>query len=883
MNKNYNYRTMRKQLTLFIFTILLFHHTGSAQGLAGKISDTQGHVIPYATIFVKELSLGTTSNSEGLYELKIPSGQYTIQFRSMGYNPENLSIQVSGNQTITKNIVLSEQLFQLQQINVYASRENPAYPIMRRAISMAPYYLNQVKSYQANVYLKGTARLEKVPRMLRNKLNLEINGTQLKEGDLFVGENISEISFTAPDKYKQKIISSNISMMDNQSQAFDMGLITSSPYQSQIDYLITPLSPQAFSHYKFSLEGTFNDGGYLINKIKVTPKRESKQTVRGYIFIVDGLWSIHSLEFSSKQLFGTITTKMLFNEIIDNVWLPMSHTISVDGKMMGVAGKAHYTSSVKYKNVIENKQLVKPKLLTEFLEDQEFESEIQAQERTKRQKRMDELMKKEKLSNREAMKLASLMEKEIEASKPKEETKNLEIKDNYEIEKADSFSIRTVDYWDEFRPNPLTQEEAVQLAKADSMRLETTAKKENAPKKSGTKAFIAKSMFGTSWRSKDSTLQVNYKGLLNLGTLGFNAVEGFHYGQQAQWILRPENTGTITGNLDLNYAFGINSLQWEHRLLWHYNPLYMGNFELNAGNQIVDFNGDKGTSPFVNSLSSLLLKVNYPKYIRNQYVELAHEIEVLNGLEIRAELLYSERNTLENSTNFSFFRTDKTYSSNAVEHYRNTTIQPQSSKASISTISIEYTPFRPYVIRKGEKQARWAKWPTLTASWKHAESGILGSDALWDYIEGRIDQRIKTGAYSRLNYQFKGGAFLNSKHLTFADFARIETSQSPVQMRDLINSFRLLPDYTYNADQWHAEAHITYLTPYLLIKYLPILSETMIREQVHLNYLTLPGFRNYTEIGYSLGDIGFVGEVGIFASFENGKYKRLGISSTFRF
>lgn len=874
---------MRTQLTLFFFAILLVHHTGSAQGVAGKISDTKGQAIPYATIFVKELSLGTTSNSEGFYELKIPAGQYTIQFRSMGYNPENVSIQVSGTQAIAKNITLSEQLVQLQQINVYASRENPAYPIMRRAISMAPYYLNQVKSYQANVYLKGTARLEKVPRMLRNKLNLEINGTQLKEGELFVGENISEISFTAPDKYKQKIISSNISMMDNQGQAFDMGLITSSPYQAQIDYLITPLSPQAFSHYKFSLEGSFTDGGYLINKIKVTPKRESKQTVRGYLFIVDGLWSIHSLEFSSKQLFGTITTKMLFNEIIDNVWLPMSHTISVNGKMMGVAGKAHYTSSVKYRNVIENKQLAQPKLLTEFLEDQEFESEIHAQERTKRQKRMDELMQKEKLSNREAIKLASLMEKEIEASKPKDETKNLEIKDNYEIEKADSFSTRTVDYWEEFRPNPLTQEEAVQLAKADSMRLEVAVKKENAPKKSGSKVLIGKTLFGTTWRSSDSTFQVNYDGLLNLGTLGFNAVEGFSYGQQAQWILRPHNTGAFVGNLDLSYAFGINSLQWEHRLLWKYNPQHIGSFELNAGNRILDFNGDNGTSPFLNSLSSLFLKVNYPKYFRNQYVELGHKIEVLNGLEIKAELLFSKRNALENSTNFSFFRKNKTYSSNIVEHHSNRPLLPVSSEASISTITIEYTPFRPYVMRNSEKQARWAKWPTFTASWKHAQPGIMGTDAQWDYLEARIDQRIKTGAYSRLNYHFKGGTFLNSKHLTFTDFVRIETAQSPVQMRDLINSFRLLPDYTYNADQWHAEAHITYLTPYLLIKYLPILSETMIREQVHLNYLTLPGFRNYTEIGYSLGDIGFVGEAGIFAGFENGKYKRLGISSTFRF
>jgi hypothetical protein len=52
-------------------------------------------------------------------------------------------------------VTLPEQVYQIPVVNISASGEDPAYPIMRWAISLAPYYLNQVKYYKANVYLKG--------------------------------------------------------------------------------------------------------------------------------------------------------------------------------------------------------------------------------------------------------------------------------------------------------------------------------------------------------------------------------------------------------------------------------------------------------------------------------------------------------------------------------------------------------------------------------------------------------------------------------------------------------------------------------------------------------------------------------------------------------
>ena len=62
-------------------------------------------------------------------------------------------------------------------------------------------------------------------------------------------------------------------------------------------------------------------------------------------------------------------------------------------------------------------------------------------------------------------------------------------------------------------------------------------------------------------------------------------------------------------------------------------------------------------------------------------------------------------------------------------------------------------------------------------------------------------------------------------------------------------------------------------TIYLLLKLLPGLSKTLIRENLILSYLGTKNRGHYTEIGYSLSEIFFIGEVGVFAGFDNLKGK----------
>ena len=58
------------------------------------------------------------------------------------------------------------QYYEIPEVRITASGEDPAYIIMRKVIGMAPYYLNNISYYKAEVYLKGNLVINKIPKLL---------------------------------------------------------------------------------------------------------------------------------------------------------------------------------------------------------------------------------------------------------------------------------------------------------------------------------------------------------------------------------------------------------------------------------------------------------------------------------------------------------------------------------------------------------------------------------------------------------------------------------------------------------------------------------------------------------------------------------------------
>ena len=97
---------LRLNTTIFFFFLTSFNLFCQNNSLSGKIY-SNGEVLPYVNIYLKEYTLGTASDNEGYYEIKnIPNGNHTVIISSIGYKTKSLNIFFNNNQ-ITRDFSLA--------------------------------------------------------------------------------------------------------------------------------------------------------------------------------------------------------------------------------------------------------------------------------------------------------------------------------------------------------------------------------------------------------------------------------------------------------------------------------------------------------------------------------------------------------------------------------------------------------------------------------------------------------------------------------------------------------------------------------------------------------------------------------------------------------
>ena len=57
--------------------------------ISGLVTDTDQKPLPFATLYIEGTTIGTTTNSAGIYSLDIPEGDHVIIFQYVGYKTLN--------------------------------------------------------------------------------------------------------------------------------------------------------------------------------------------------------------------------------------------------------------------------------------------------------------------------------------------------------------------------------------------------------------------------------------------------------------------------------------------------------------------------------------------------------------------------------------------------------------------------------------------------------------------------------------------------------------------------------------------------------------------------------------------------------------------------
>lgn len=875
-----------KNLFLALAFFITLPIVTSAQGVRGTIVDEKGEPLPMASIYLPSERTGTISNTNGNYEIALDPGEYDLVFQSLGFRTRTFHLTIRET-WLELDITLEPQSIQLREVVVNPSGEDPAYAIMRKAIGMAPYYLRQTNRYQADVYLKGSFRMDKVPRLLKNNLTISVNDVEapVEEGRTYTMESMNEITFVAPDTFKHTVLASRSSFPAG-DEATALGFINSSFYEPDNGMVISPLAPHAMRHYKYRYEGYFEDGEVEVNKIKVIPRRKSQQLVNGYVYIVQDLWNLHSIDVKAEMFFGDVGVKQVFQPVKEGAWLPVTHQFDLDVAMMGVKAVVDYSGSVKYKQVELNDDLEAPDFLqiatSESMEEEESEVPVE-EEQTREQRKIETLLAKDDLNNREMMQLARLMEK---ASEQEEEDKSrdLELTSTYDMEvKKDSIQ-RDSSFWETRRPIPLTPLEQESFALGDSLAAVSAAKKDSASAdEDGLLDKVAGfTTFGKRFFLADSSFMINYNGLIGLGNVNFNPVDGWNYKQSIDVIWKQDSVHRFQLFPEIGYAFSREALFGKVRGQQTYAPMLRGEFRFSAGEETADFKSSSyAVNPWTDMAASLIFKENYKRYFGRRFAEISNGIDLSNGLRWDLSASYEWMEPRINNSNYSFFNQDEDYYFNIPENEQLYFSHLEQQESFSWGTTLTYTPHYFYRVYKGRKIMSHSDYPTFLFSVKQGVPAF-NSSADYLFLEGGVKQEKEAGFFPALSWAAHGGWFARNEAMHFSHFKHFNASTMPVRITGS-PAFRLLDDYAASTNEWYFQGHLKYSSPYLLLKRLPVLSNRMWQESLHLDYLHTPLLRNYTQVGYSIDQIFFMGSVGVFAGFEEGDFEHWGISAVLQF
>lgn len=861
---------MRRFYILFFFSFLSL--LSFAQQFKGTVSNENGEPVPFASFYFREISYGFITDDTGHFQATIKAGTYTCEISSLGYIREiiNIRIPVEG---LTKNIILKERIYELSEVSITKDAEDPAYSVMRKAVAYAPKYRTYVKNYTADTYLKGTGKLSSIPAILKLSKEVREESKNLMDRTFLLEEQRS-VKYTAPSTWENEIHAYTNSFPENIRISLEITDINL--YQPKLFGKISPLSPGSFSYYNFKLDGCFAEGDYLINKIKIIPKKNSPELMSGHLYIVEDLWCIYNADLNINDRGITANVQVTCKEVKPSVFLSASIGVTCTIDILGVKAEASYLSAIQYIDVIVDDSPV-------YAREDNSEKDISparqplGKEQGKIMDKIEELRAKENFTTRDAYRMSKLISKSTQMADTTKREHKFERKSRIYQAQTDSLAgERDSAYWAKVRTVPLRPEEMESYAykekllhKKDSLGKDTV---KNIPR-----TVLTTLLFGGTFDSKDKNKWIRFYDL-SLYAPEYNFVDGLWVGAKINTGIHFNKQTTLQFTPQLYYAFSRKKWIGKGELLLNYAPRNLGKLLLEGGTQTADFNGETGESRLINAFSSILFARNGIKLYERNYITIRNEVELINSLKLITGFSMEERNTLMNSVNKSIF--GKTAEANIPDNPEYTAV-PRNNLLQ-ADISLEYTPEHYYRMFRGRKYYENSRYPTLLVQYKRAFShgGKNKATPSSHRLEISLNQNIEFGFLNNLNWYVNAGTFPDKNDLFFADFKHFTATKLLVTEYSFERNFSLPDNYKYSTDSRWVQAHITWSTPYLLIKHLPFLQDKYFDEALHLRGLWVDDRKPYAELGYSIG-FASLGRLGVFAGFEKWRYQSVGVSLSF--
>lgn len=872
------------------------------QTISGTVTDDKGLAMPFATIQVAGTEKGGVSNQDGYYSIQTGPGVYQLRYQFVGY--KNLDTLVTmTNRNLTINIRLQPEALTLPTAIIDGSNEDPAYTIMRRTIAKAPYHANQVETYRAMVYIKGSGRLLKTPFLFRNRIKKELAKEGIDSTVAFTQESVSRLSYKRPGQYQDTVIS--VRSTGDANNTSPMSFVYSSFYDAKVAGAVSPLAPNAFQIYKFEYMGYIEDHGKVINKIKVMPRGRGDQVFEGMLYITDQLWSIHSLDLVTSLWGIRFAIKQVFAPAGEEVWMPIDQIYDVTGDVFGFGFAYKYLAHLSGYTITLNPDIQVPVVVLDDKIDK-LES-IAANEKINKNPSplgFSGLEPGQELSAKQLKKMMKEYKKQELDSLPAADTVSISFNESKQTVDTQAYKRDSL-YWAEIRPVALTVHEIRGYSRMDSL---TEVEKQKAAEKNedsttlnismgpgGTQMNVSKThvsfklqhlLFGSRYNI-DKTHYISI--LPMIGMFNFNTVDGYHAGfgletgnikkknKPFEWKIRPE----------IRYAFSREAVNWKLSGVLQKKTGKTGAepwvLRLEGGNVVDSYNPFLPENSYLNGIYSLLFRKNYLKLYEKKYLGLSYEKTFSRYIAMKASVEWADRAILENNTNYSFFNRKRIYLSNQPNTFENIAPLFEAHQALVSDLSVRLVPFQHYVAQGNVKVLDDSKSPVITLGYKR---GWDAGDSRFDHLYIGWKHHIGIGAGDDYDYAIQAGTFVGNTTPYFQDFAQFAGNRYVFSPTDPVKYFRLLDYHLYSTN----ESYVSLLSNYQFRRFIfttsPWVRKKGIRENIMINVLKTPGTDLYTEFGYSINYILRVLRLEVVTGWQDMKYKetgfRFGVATGFK-
>ena len=652
----------------------------------------------------------------------------------------------------------------LLPLAVQAKREKvdmPDKPVVSDSIlqcifQFSPFYSRIIDEYKADLYIKGKVKVHKRNHLIRYVPSMFRFEKHIND---YLMESLSELHYTAPDIYDRKIKAVSTTFPRNRGQITDvMDYLNMNIYSSSLmsDKLLSPLDKKSSRYYHYLLDSIAGPPDCQRYKILIIPKFRGTQLVSGYMWVSDQIWTIRELYIEGVYDVIRFKVRVKMGEEGDVEFLPVQFDLNLVFKFLGNHLEMDIGAWLKYNEI-------------KFYEG--------AARRKSQKKHHHDLTESYKLT-------------------------------------CDSEQLITdKEKFNELRPIPLSALED-SLYRSYALRQDTLLR---VPKKKknehlefwGELGDMLISSYNVNLSSMGS---VRCSPLINPVLLDYSHSRGFSYKQKFKYSRLFHDGRILRISPQIGYNFTHKELYVKADADWQYWPEKQASFEVSVGN------GNRIYSSVVlDQLKQLPDSTfNFDQleldYFKDVYLNLFHNIEIVNGLFIKAGVSVHWRYLINNSkVILEKPLPDKDWAALRGIRSEYNSFAPR--------IRIEWTPGMYYYMNGRRKMNVGSSMPTFMLDYERGIKGVFKSTGAHERWEFDIQQNLKLSGIRSIGYRIGGGMFTKQEDMYFVDFANFARRNLPEGWNDDIGgTFQLLDGRWYNSSRQYWRGNFTYESPFIFLK-----------------------------------------------------------------